>query len=279
MKNLFLAILSGLLFAFSWPEIGVFPILFFAFIPLLIVEEKLKNSNDKKKGRIFFWLSFLAFFIFNAITTYWIYHATLFGAIAAFLVNATLMATAFYLFHKIRERTNNRLGYLAFIVLWISMEYLHLNWELSWPWLTLGNGFANAPNVVQWYEFTGFLGGSVWVLLINILLFRLAKRQTVKTILLPFLLLILPLLFSYNFIPDLKSEDQLNVLIIQPNIDPYTDKFNIGFEKQLDDFVALAKTKLNKETDLLVGPETALLEGVWENKMEATYSIIKFREL
>ena len=279
MKNLFLAILSGLLFAFSWPEIGVFPILFFAFIPLLIVEEKLKNSNDKKKGRIFFWLSFLAFFIFNAITTYWIYHATLFGAIAAFLVNATLMATAFYLFHKIRETTNNRLGYLAFIVLWISMEYLHLNWELSWPWLTLGNGFANVPNVVQWYEFTGFLGGSVWVLLINILLFRLAKRQTFKTILLPFLLLILPLLFSYNFIPDLKSEDQLNVLIIQPNIDPYTDKFNIGFEKQLDDFVALAKTKLNQETDLLVGPETALLEGVWENRMEATYSVIKFREL
>ena len=96
------------------------------------------------------------------------------------------------MFHKIRETTNNRLGYLAFIVLWISMEYLHLNWELSWPWLTLGNGFANVPNVVQWYEFTGFLGGSVWVLLINILLFRLAKRQTFKTILLPFLLLILP---------------------------------------------------------------------------------------
>ena len=58
MKNLFLAILSGLLFAFSWPEIGVFPILFFAFIPLLIVEEKLKNSNDKKKGRIFFGFPF-----------------------------------------------------------------------------------------------------------------------------------------------------------------------------------------------------------------------------
>ena len=57
------------------------------------------------------------------------------------------------------------------------MEYLHLNWDLSWPWLTLGNGFANSPNLVQWYEFTGFLGGSLWVLLMNFLLFRLAKKQ------------------------------------------------------------------------------------------------------
>ena len=282
MKNLFLAILSGLFFAFSWPGIGLFPILFFAFIPLLIVEERLRNSNDKEKGRKVFWLSFLVFFIFNAITTYWIYHATFFGAVAAFLVNATLMAMAFYLFHKTRERTNNRLGYLAFVFLWISMEYLHLSWELSWPWLTLGNGFANVPNMVQWYEFTGFLGGSVWVLLINILLFRLAKDQTFKTILLPFLLLILPLLFSYNVIPDLKSEDQLNVLIIQPNIDPYTDKFNIGFEKQLDNFVALAKTELNQETDLLVGPETTLLEDIWENKdnrYDKTYSINVLKDL
>tara|TARA_B110000008_G_scaffold98681_1_gene101444 strand:- start:128 stop:421 length:294 start_codon:yes stop_codon:yes gene_type:complete len=81
------------------------------------------------------------------------------------------MSTAFWLFHKVKSATTNRLGYLSFIVLWISIEYLHLNWDLSWPWLTLGNAFANVPDVVQWYEFTGFLGGSLWVLFINVLLF------------------------------------------------------------------------------------------------------------
>ena len=144
MRKLLLALLSGLLLAFSWPELGLFPLLFFAFLPLLIVEDELNNSNDKKKGRKVFWYSFLAFFIFNAITTYWVYHATLFGAIAAFIVNSTLMSTAFWLFHKVKSATTNRLGYLSFIVLWISIEYLHLNWDLSWPWLTLGNAFANA---------------------------------------------------------------------------------------------------------------------------------------
>ena len=279
MRKLFLAVLSGLLLAFSWPEIGVFPILFFAFVPLLVLEDELQNSNENKKGRTIFCLSFLAFFIFNAITTYWVYHATVFGAIAAFIVNAILMATAFYSFHKIKRNIKKNLGYLAFIVVWISFEYLHLNWELSWPWLTLGNGFANATYLVQWYEFTGILGGSLLVLLMNILLFKLSKKKTLKATLLPFSLLILSLLFSYNLIPDIKHEEQLTVLIVQPNIDPYTDKFNVGYKKQLDDFIALAKTELSQETELLVGPETALLEEIWENRIDATYSVRAFREL
>ena len=279
MRKLFLAVLSGFLLAFSWPEIGAFPILLYAFVPLLILEVKIIKSATNKKGRAVFGYSFLAFFIFNAITTYWVYHATIFGAIAAFLVNATLMATAFYLFHKIKVKTNNRLGYLAFVVLWISMEYLHLNWDLSWPWLTLGNVFSNVPNVVQWYEYTGILGGTLWVLLMNILLFKLAKKKTLKTIVLPLSILILPLLISYNLIPDMKSEGQLKVLIVQPNVDPYTDKFSVGYEQQLADFIALVKPKLSQETEILIGPETALLEGIWENKIEATYSIRAFRQL
>lgn len=279
MRKLFLAVLSGLLLAFSWPEIGVFPILFFAFVPLLVLEDELQNSNENKKGRTIFCLSFLSFFIFNAITTYWVYHATVFGAIAAFIVNAILMATAFYSFHKIKRNIKKNLGYLAFIVVWISFEYLHLNWELSWPWLTLGNGFANATYLVQWYEFTGILGGSLLVLLMNILLFKLSKKKTLKATLLPLSLLILSLLFSYNLIPDIKHEEQLTVLIVQPNIDPYTDKFNVGYKKQLDDFIALAKTELSQETELLLGPETALIEEIWENRIEATYSVRAFREL
>ena len=276
MRKIFLATLSGLFLAFSWPKIGMFPLIFFAFIPLLILE------NKADKGKQVFWNSFLAFFIFNAITTYWVYYATLFGAIAAFIVNATLMSTAFWLFHKIKSVTTKRLGYLTFIVMWISMEYLHLNWDLSWPWLTLGNVFSNAPYVVQWYEFTGFLGGSLWILLLNLLLFRVYnKEDKKKVILLPILIFLLPMFVSNHLYLDFepKQDDNLNVLIVQPNIDPYTDKFNVGYKHQLADFIVLAKTKLSQETNLLVGPETVLLEGIWENRIEAAYSIREFREL
>jgi apolipoprotein N-acyltransferase len=246
---------------------------------LLILEQESANSKQV------FRYSFLAFFIFNAITTYWVYHATLFGAIAAFFVNATLMSTAFWLFHKIKKSTSNRLGYLSFLVLWISMEYLHLNWDLSWPWLTLGNVFANSPLVVQWYEFTGFLGGSFWVILMNLFLFRAyQKEDKKKEILFPILVLLIPMFVSsymyFNF--EEKNNESINVLIVQPNVDPYIDKFSISFDDQLEDFIALAETGLTQETELLIGPETALLEEIWENKnnrYEKTYSIIILKEL
>jgi apolipoprotein N-acyltransferase len=189
------------------------------------------------------------------------------------------MATAFCLFHKVKKATTRKLGYFAFIILWITMEYLHLNWDLSWPWLTLGNAFANAPNAVQWYEFTGFLGGSLWILVLNILLFRFLQSKKTSKIVLATLLVIFPVIISYILIPETTKKEQMQVLIVQPNIDPYTEKFNIGYETQLDEFIAIAKKQLTQESELLLGPETALLEGIWENKIEATYSVRKFREL
>ena len=279
MNKLLLAFLSGLLLALSWPSVGVFPLVFIAFIPLLILEQESANSKQV------FRYSFLAFFLFNAITTYWIYHATVFGAIAAFFVNATLMATAFWGFHKIKIATSKRLGYFSLIVLWISMEYLHLNWDLSWPWLTLGNVFANSTSLIQWYEFTGFLGGSLWVILVNITLFRLYSKEDKKEIVFfPILVLLIPILVSlymyFNF--EEYNNESIDVLIVQPNVDPYLDKFSISFDDQLKDFIALAETGLTQQTELLIGPETALLEGIWENKnnqYETTYSIVMLKEL
>jgi apolipoprotein N-acyltransferase len=162
------------------------------------------------------------------------------------------------------------------------MEYLHLNWDLSWPWLTLGNVFADSPYLVQWYEFTGFLGGSLWVILMNILLFRVSQKEYKKQmILLPILAFLLPMFFSYYISKyfDEGNSKSIDVLIAQPNVDPYIDKFSKGYQEQLSDFIALAKTELTEETQLLLAPETALLEGVWENKFEATFSVRAFREL
>ncbi|MDC0249333.1 apolipoprotein N-acyltransferase [Flavobacteriales bacterium] len=278
MRNIFAALLSGFLLAFSWPEIGIYPLIFLAFVPLLILEDRSKNGIE------IFCYSYIAFLVFNIITTYWVWYATPLGAIFAFLINSLLMTIAFYVFHYIKKTLNNRLGYLAFIVCWLAFEYLHLNWDLSWPWLTLGNAFAESPSVVQWYEYTGVLGGSFWVLLMNVLLFRLIKsKKKIKAVLLPLLLLFAPMAISYYLYleqPYSTPEDEtINTLIIQPNVNPYTDKFNVGYEQQLTNFLVLAKSKLSQETELLIGPETALQEEVWENRIEATYSIRAFREL
>ena len=276
MNNFFLAILSGLLLAFSWPAIGIYPLIFIAFVPLLILENTVTDSRQV------FWYSFLAFLIFNVFTTYWVYYATPLGSIAAFLVNSALMAVVFLFFHKINSLSSNRLGYFSLIFIWIAMEYFQLQWDLSWPWLTIGNVFASFPMLVQWYELTGFLGGSFWVILINIIFFMLFKYENKKRMAwLLILFLFLPILISFYMYFNFKEmkDESINVLIVQPNVDPYNEKFNLGYQQQLADLISLARDGLTQETNLLLAPETALVEGIWENRLEQTLSIKAFRDL
>lgn len=281
MKKLVLSLLSGLLLAFSWPEIGVFPFIFFSFLPLFVLEGLVSNSDINKKGVIIFLYSFLSFLVFNIITTYWIYHSTLFGAAIAFIINSLLMATVFWLFYNSRRILGNRLGYLSFIFFWIGMEYLHLNWDLAWPWLTLGNVFSSIPSFVQWYEFTGVLGGSLIVLLSNLLVFRFWKSKMKRDVIL--LTFILSVSFLSSWFLMQKEEDnssmEFEVVIVQPNIDPYKDKFALDYQHQLESFINLAKESLTDNTRLLVGPETVLQEVIWESEIDSSYSIYCLRNL
>ena len=277
MRRFFLVLLSGLIMAFSWPHIGFFPFIFFAFVPLLILESQAKN------GREIFYLSFCSFFIFNILTTYWVWHATNIGSVFAFLINSILMSFVFYLYFHVKRKVSNKLGSFSLIFLWISMEYLHLNWDLSWPWLTLGNVFAEYPIIIQWYEFTGFLGGSFWILLINLLVFNLLKEQKKKRSFFKlFFVLLFPIVLSLyiNYSYSEKKVDTMNVLVVQPNIEPYDEKFEVPAHIQLLDFIKLAKQKLDTTTNLLLGPETALVDApIDEDKLELNYQIQVFRKL
>src|SRR5690606_18849031 len=129
--------------------------------------------------------AYLSFVIWNLITTYWLSYSTVFGGSFAVLVNSVLMAGIFLLYHVVAKRTNFR-GAAAFLIsIWIVFEQLHLDWEFSWPWLNLGNVFAVSHNWVQWYEYTGVFGGTLWILLVNVAVFKsvLAYREfTVRSI-------------------------------------------------------------------------------------------------
>ena len=96
MRRILLSVLSGLLFSFSWPETGTFPLIFIAIIPLLILERDILVKGKRTSWKVFGY-SFISFFIFNIITTYWVWHASPAGSFAAFVINALLMSIAFVL--------------------------------------------------------------------------------------------------------------------------------------------------------------------------------------
>lgn len=270
-RNLLLSFTSALLLVFSWPS-GGFPFLiFFALAPLFSIVE-----NTPTKKHVFFY-SFIVFALWNSGTTYWIYHASLFGVIAAVLVNSLLMSSVILLFSIVCAKFNDRRAWWAFITFWLGFEYLHLNWDLSWPWLTLGNVFSTYPSVIQWYEYTGVLGGSLWVLLFNVVVYHSFKNKKVYR--LPSIILILPFVFNL-FISTEEKGEEVNIVVVQPNIDPYFEKFDgLSSLEQLEKFIELAEPELDSTVDYLIGPETAIVDGLWQNKIEYTTELIRLRKL
>ncbi|RKS45164.1 apolipoprotein N-acyltransferase [Gillisia mitskevichiae] len=270
MKNLLYAILSGILLAFAWPTYGFPLLLFFGFVPLLYLEYKLRSSSGKSIKLKVLGYGYLSFFIWNLITTYWLYFSTPFGGAFAISVNSLLMALVFLLYHIVAKRTNFKASSAFLICLWIVFERLHLNWEFSWPWLNLGNGFSNYINWVQWYEYTGTFGGSLWVWLVNIAIFKsllLYKEHGKKEILIRSsikisLMIILPIALSYLILANYtEGKDKIEVVILQPNINPYTEKYNTTDTRIGELLVELSDSLATEKTDLLIAPETVFADG------------------
>ena len=162
-----LSLLSGVLLSIPWlvPHTGW--VVLFAFIPLLIAEEA--ATRLKLKG--FWWCHYCAFVLWNVLTTFWVCNATVGGGIFAILANSLQMSVVFGLFHFSRRHLRSVLPYILLAAAWIAWERLYLNAQISWPWLVLGNAFADTTRLVQWYEWTGTLGGSLWCWIVNLGLF------------------------------------------------------------------------------------------------------------
>ena len=285
IKYLLLALLSGGLFALSWPAIGglVYAI-FFAFVPLLWMERQISLRGKRTSLKVILY-AYLTFLLFNLLTTWWIYYASDWGAVMAILCNAFFMTVVFWLFHLSKKHLGDKAGYASLIIYWLSFEYIHLNWELSWPWLNLGNVFANDVYMVQWYEYTGTLGGTLFVLAINLLVLQAVtninvnSRKLLGAVTIIFLSLTAALTIG-GANEENESTKRLKVVILQPNIDPYYDKFQgISESDQIDLMVRLAKSSINEETDVVLLPETAFPQPFWDHELEIMYGTEEFRKL
>jgi apolipoprotein N-acyltransferase len=273
-------------FALSWPETGgITFLIFFAFVPLLILEKQISEDTRKyRPGRLFLY-SYLAFFTWNLISTWWVKNASFGGAAMAIVFNSLFMAVVFQIFHRIKRRIGGRFALIILSSLWMAFEYLHLRWDLTWPWLTLGNVFANRPWTIQWYEYTGVFGGTLWIFISNAWLFSIlskwraaGNKSKIQSLLMYSLLIVLPLIASYILGPVNEASittqgKSAEIVIVQPNIDPYNEKFSGSFKVQLTKMLELAETKIDSNTSCVAFPETALTENLWENDLERTYSI------
>lgn len=270
------SLISGILLGGSWPVNGFTPLIFISLIPLLYVEDLIsKDDLSKKNLRIFFY-SYLAFLTWNISTTWWIVYTTIPGAIFANVVNSSFYSIIFLLYSRVKRKVDFKAGSLFLITFWITFEKFHLNWEFSWPWLNLGNVFSERINWIQWYEYTGVFGGSLWILCSNFLLFNLIKnfskfkdkRRFYIRIIPRIFLISIPIFLSLLIKPKIDKIEEFDVLITQPKIDPWDSEYG-NSKNNLDYFKIfkeLTNDKLiNKKYDFVITPETYFSEGYGEN--------------
>ena len=268
MKRFLLALLTGALLAASWPTYGFPLLLFIAFVPLLFVTRSIRISSLKRKGWKVFYLAYIAFFIFNIASTWWLYNSTAVGMWFAVMANALLMTFAWMLYYHISKRTSTLLS-LAFLTsIWMLYEFMHLNWQLAWPWLDLGNAFAEYTSWIQWYEYTGTFGGTLWVWAANCTLFYGLRNYTNpekklrKAIVCFTGIVVIPILISIIIKATyVEKENPVEVVILQPNIDPYTEKYNTTNDRIADLIFEESSKALTQNTQFLITPETVLAEG------------------
>ena len=333
-----LVMATGVLLALSFPPFPTNFLIFFAFVPLLIVIEEIppRVFEDKiifpfkllavtlvrllsfqflwgkNRGNLIyrrkiisgnaqiFRYSYLAFFIWNLGTCYWLMLTALGAAsfsgaltnlvagVLAITINPVLMTIPFQLFARVRHVLSPVWASLCLAVFWIAFEYLHFNWDLTWSWITLGHALTPWPSLLQYIEFSGILGASAYILGSNVLIYLLVREILVRRkkgiqLWLPAVIWIsLPLILNFWILnPERKvfqPTGKLSIRLIQPNFDPFHRGEVLTREERIQRFVNLSTAQSLNGIDLIIFPEDgipkaiipdelvseALLEPLWD---------------
>ena len=208
------SVLAGLFLGISFSPFP-FPFALLVFPGFLLLFQLIDLCRSAREMA---WVSYAGLLLWNIITTYWLMFATVAGGIAAILANSAIMTLPLMIIWHLRHRgLSTTLSALLVPAVWLTYEFLHFRWDLSWPWLSLGNSFATAPWLVQYISVTGMLGITFWVVLTAWLMYSKAPRYATL------LVLLVPSAGSlaYYSIHQTEPIDEIEVLIMQPNYDSY----------------------------------------------------------
>lgn len=122
-------------------------------------------------------------------------------AILLVLIQAIVLTLVFVGYAFAYQNLGTRLGIVTLIFFWLGMEYIFLKTPWHHDFIFLADAFQLKPAWHTWTHYTGYLGVSCWILVIN-LLFHLALFRP-SGFSLPYLLAALvfiggPLILSYQ---------------------------------------------------------------------------------
>ncbi len=256
-----LSICAGVLLGFSFPP---YPLPFLQFPAIILLFRLITLSKSARQAAYY---SYPGFIIWNVIVSYWMMMATVAGGVAAIIANSVLMSLVVMLLFKAQEKLGNG-WFIALLqtAFWVSFEYLHLHWALSWPWLSLGNGWANAVKFIQYISGTGYLGISFWVMLSSALWYQAIQNKQrqykigagVITLLFPILsLVMLPFITTHP--GPTQTQKKVQIVAAQPNFNALKPNGGYGTPlKAVDHLLKLSDSVRTPKTSVILWPESGI---------------------
>lgn len=235
-----------------------------ALVPLLLIWA----SNRS-------WIRFLAevytaFLIAYALGLFWpMLHVFSQAATLAFgglLLIPLLWTIPFAASRFFLKRYGRVVGFGSFVTLFLSVEMLLLHGPILFPWPVLGTTQADAVMLVQFVEYTGVLGLSLWILALNGLFFFAllkSRRRTLQIVCGTAVVLLLGLSFTFSTwrLDALeKDERYITVGIIQPAME-HADWIDQRGANRLLRLTALSDslvTAMNAPPVFMIWPERAV---------------------
>lgn len=252
-----LSLTAAILLGVSYPPFNLAILQIPAFICLF----RIAVLCETKRQVIYY--TYPSLVLWNLITTYWLMMATVAGGIAAILANAVLMLIPLLLIRSLfRSSINPVFASIMAASIWVSYEFLHHNWDLAWPWLTLGNGWSNLTGAIQYISVTGVFGISFWIVLSSASFFLYLQNPVRKNLYAAIILFsIFPALSVVTAVTSTTHADgkPVNVAIVQPNSDSYQRFGGLSsLDELLDKLLVMSDTVRTEETDVIIWPENAL---------------------
>lgn len=276
LRKVLCVLLSDLLLSAGWLG-GSGLTLLAAFVPLLHISAGY-GASARDWWRMVGWAA-LTFVLWNAATIWWVWIATPAGPLAATFFSGLWSLAPFMLFHYVSKRAGRAVSYTLLVAGWVAAEYLYTHSEvISFPWLTLGNGFSCSPWAVQWYEWTGVMGGSAWVMICNLALFEALRGRRAADAVRAAAAVIVPLAVSLAVYFTYKPEpDSVEVAVVQPDVDCYEEKFTGSGRPQMQNLLDLM-SEVPRSARIVVLPETALPEQLRDDDPQSAPAVRALRE-
>lgn len=191
-----------------------FPILIFVGLaPLFAIADQAKDHTSPWNR---FELILLAFVVALLAA-----HIFDFSFIIFVFVQAIALTLAFVGYAFAYQNLGSRLGKFTIIFFWLGLEYTFL--KLPWrnDFVFLSDALIIHPAWCTWNVYTGYLGGSVWILVVNLVFYHSVfgeGRFRIDIFIAALVLIAAPILYSYQTVEI--ATNRLDMLALYSNASP-----------------------------------------------------------